>query len=119
VPRKLFTVASLLLCAATAVLWIRSYRVHDRIGVSTSWARYTLHSDHGRLVLMRPPDPGSETGLAWRMAQRISNDDVMWEPYSRGPGTDSYRLRSHIRRNSDTWAMYDRFDFRGGCCPRA
>lgn len=108
---------SLLLCVAAAVLWVRSYRVHSRVGVSTSRARYTLHSDHGRVTLTGPPSRGPEDALAWQMARRINNDEVLWElnPIWRGiGGKPYYYLQPHIRRHSDTWAMDRHFDSRGG-----
>lgn len=110
-------VLSLALCIASVVLWVRSYKVRSRVGVSTSKARYTLHSDHGRLTLTGPPKRGPQDALAWQMARRISNDDVLWEPVSRHSTIgrkEIFFLQPHIRRNSDTWAMYLYSDFRGG-----
>ena len=74
-----FAVAvSLVLCAATAVLWVRSYRHPGRFGISTPHARYTFHSTGGRVALYRPPDPAPQTALAWQMVSQICNDDIVW-----------------------------------------
>jgi hypothetical protein len=50
------------------------------------------------------------------MAAKIDNNDLLWEPIShRQPdGTMYYYLQSHIRRNSDTWRMYDTFGWKTG-----
>ncbi|MDB5354200.1 MAG: hypothetical protein JWN24_653 [Phycisphaerales bacterium] len=114
---KFLPILSLLLCAALCVLWVRSYRVRDRAGLCIRDARYTIHCDHGRLMLTGPPNPGPADALARQMAARISNDEVQWEPvfrWKQADGTYSYLLQSHIKRASDTWAMYCEFDFKGG-----
>ena len=120
VRRRLFIVlsaASLLVCAAAAVLWVRSYHAHSRVGYSTTQARYTLHSHRGRLTLTRPPDPGPQDRLACQMAMKISSNDVLWEPISHRQGDGSgtvYYLQPHIRRGTDTWAFYLQFDWNTG-----
>src|SRR5215208_3981531 len=80
--RRLFTmlsVMSLLLCVAAVVLWVRSYRVHQRLGYSARDARYTLHLDGGRLRLTRPPpsDPAGEARLE-SDCRELRNQHLDW-----------------------------------------
>jgi 4-amino-4-deoxy-L-arabinose transferase-like glycosyltransferase len=53
--RRLFNIlaaASIVLCVATAVLWVRSNWYDDRIGYTRESWQWTLHSVHGHLVAM-------------------------------------------------------------------
>jgi len=84
--RKLFTFTaglSLLLCAMTVVLWVRSYHTPDRLGLSTARGRFTLQSEGGRIWLRGPPPPGSAAAesKAWAIVARFDNRDVSWEVY--------------------------------------
>jgi hypothetical protein len=49
--RTSFAVASLLPCAAAAVLWARSYLVHDAVAVTAEDRVVPLHSVGGRFVV--------------------------------------------------------------------
>ena len=110
------TCLSLLLCATTAVLCVRSYHHHDRIGLSTSEARYTLHSINGHVELTRPPNVGPQTALAWQMASRITNDDYALTGVSylsayaiqarpqKGSGVDQMRRKFNSNRSLNSVA---------------
>jgi hypothetical protein len=70
---------SLLLLVATVVLWVRSHRTRDRFAFSTHSARYTIHSNRGRLSLTAPPpsastlDPKAKDAVA-----RLKNSQFYW-----------------------------------------
>ena len=82
--RGLFSLAwalCLLLCVYTAVLWVRSYHVRDRCGLSTSGGRYTVHSYQGRFVLTGPPPPAgaASEASARQIVAGVRNRDIYWE----------------------------------------
>ena len=110
-------VVSLLLCLTTVVLWVRSYGHRARIGFSTSDARYTLHSNQGRLVFTQPPVAGPQTPLAWQLAGKIRNDDVVFTGVAHpnnGDGPWVYLVRLRWQAESGTNKMRKVFDFRTG-----
>ena len=82
------TALSLLLCLATIVLWVRSYRLPSRVGFGARHARYTVQSTRGRLVLMRSPAAGPLDGAAKRFTARLRNDDPDWVYYSQRVGLE-------------------------------
>ena len=71
--RRLFTIASamsVLLCVATAVLWVRSYWTADVILLPKAewWRRYTVNSDFGTVIV-------------WTEVLRPPSDKPYWEGY--------------------------------------
>lgn len=103
--------ASLLLCGATVVVGLRSYHHPSRFGISTSQARYTFHSAAGRLALYRPPDPGPQNALAWKIASQISNNDAGWRVLV---GSAGFRVMYQFRPGSPSSQMITAFPFPGG-----
>jgi hypothetical protein len=93
--RKLLTVScllSLLLCLATVVLWVRSRRVHSRVGYSTSQARFTLHSVDGALIFSGPP-AGTDDPKVRDLVSGMSNSDVVFKLGGGGGGIKSWDFR--------------------------
>jgi hypothetical protein len=80
--RRLFTFASalsLLLCAATGVLWVRSYHHGDHMGRIVHSARYTLRSEHGALVLYAPPpELKAKAQNSDALAGAILSEKIQW-----------------------------------------
>ena len=82
--RRLFTfasAASLVLCAATVVLWVRSALGTDRVAARVGQARFTLRSVPGHLVLLGPPAAVAASGLPEptfrRSVERLRNDEIL------------------------------------------
>jgi hypothetical protein len=108
VIRRLFTLLSalsLVVFAATCVLWVRSYSRPARLSVGTARGRLTLHSDHGRLGLARPPDPGPDDARATAFVAGLTNDDIEW-----------LARAAAVAPRFRTASMFDfrMFDWRGG-----
>ncbi|HEX8912637.1 MAG TPA: hypothetical protein VF796_09795, partial [Humisphaera sp.] len=82
--RRLFAVlcaASLLLCAGACALWARSHHVADRVSRLHDGERYTVASERGRVVLLRPPPAAGDAkaqAAAAALAAALANDDVFW-----------------------------------------
>jgi hypothetical protein len=79
-PARFLSALSLLLFAATVVMWVRSYRHTDRITWLTRAGRQTIRSSHGSVGLLAPvlPAPSAsrtsaETQAGWRL-----KDDLQW-----------------------------------------
>src|SRR5689334_22916369 len=72
-----------LLGVTITMCWMRSYQHHSRLGVSTGFGRYTLHSSNGKLTLTTPPprpmrgDPNAQV-----VFNAMSNYDVGWDTYT-------------------------------------
>jgi hypothetical protein len=99
--------------------------VHGRIGYSTAAARYTLHSDHGRLTLAGPPAKGPAAGeaRARELLAGARNSDYAWSTYElyrsadarrRGEAPDAVLPRSEPRPGTAGWELYRSFNWRGG-----
>lgn len=84
------TALSLLLFAAVAFLWLRSYLVapgaEDHASAYVPWrhARYTIRSEKGRLTLYAPPAASGAWSrpvatTAERLVPILRNDQVVWE----------------------------------------
>ena len=72
--RRLFTMLSalsLLLCAATAVLWVRSYRVRSSVQFAHRDRLWEVASDRGRLWLDNAPQLRRELDHATRERARV------------------------------------------------
>jgi hypothetical protein len=81
VKRRLFNFAaalSMLLCVATVVLWVRSYRVHDAVAWAEAGALYhTLDSGWGRIAWKRAEPCPYDLPAQWRSEGiRISGAQV-------------------------------------------
>lgn len=113
--------------AGLAVGWLgwRSYRVHDRMGHSTAAARYTLHSDRGRLTLAGPPPRGPPAGeaRACELLARARNADYGWSTYESFRSAEARRLgqgptdilpRTEPRPGTPSLELFRSFNWRGG-----
>jgi hypothetical protein len=85
-------VLSVALAGGVVWMWVRSYWVHGRVGFSTKEARYTLHSERGRLRLMGPPGKGEayDEYVARTVAGDLKNAYVGWVFYNEGRGSSVY-----------------------------
>ena len=75
------SVASLVLCVATGVLWVRSYRACDRIVFCGSERAFALNSEHGALDLSDLPQQwvNRQAGWSW------TADELRSRPVQRPP----------------------------------
>src|SRR5215213_8048618 len=79
-----FCLLSLLVCGATAVLWVRSSagRGDEKGDVArfhTPRGRYVFSSRRGRVVLYGPPPTQGVKGKsAWALAATMNNDHITW-----------------------------------------
>ncbi|MDB5357642.1 MAG: Oxidoreductase [Phycisphaerales bacterium] len=71
---------SLLLCAATIVMWVRSYHHQDRITWLTRAGRQTIRSYDGGLGLFAPglPAPSATRAAAETRVSWLLKDDLEW-----------------------------------------
>lgn len=109
--RRLFNAASavsLLLCAATAVLWERSYRHSDGFSFWTSRGFLELASRRGDFVLDNQPQQELDRQWLWRINRRM---DALAQR--------SRELSGSIQQANDRWKRApDRFE-KGGAAGAA
>src|SRR5688500_698850 len=75
-----FCLLSLLACIAVGWLWWQSYRVAPgHVTFRPGAERYTVRSEPGRVVLLRPPpaEPGLPSELR-SLIDTISDADLLW-----------------------------------------
>jgi hypothetical protein len=76
------SVFSLLLCVATAALWVRSRSREDLVSRVIHGDRYTLISKESRIGLYAPPPPAKDPQVrkaAEDVVAALNNDQVWWE----------------------------------------
>jgi hypothetical protein len=74
---NLLTCLSLLLAAASAALWVRSYVAHDVVCVSRGWRHVVIHSLAGA-IFVTDNDPVTE--LPWSVSHE-REDVVLYDNY--------------------------------------
>jgi hypothetical protein len=83
--RHLLTLLSLLLCVATCVLWVRSYRNYDHITWMAREGRHTLRSDQGAFGLFVQPRRAANANYT-RVAQILKHDPTWFIQGKAAPG---------------------------------
>src|SRR5437763_2010894 len=105
--RNLFTLVcalSLLLAAAVAFLWVKTFDDRWRLfGFSRDEEKYSLLSEAGQLVIVGPPREEVIDPLGRKLIWKMSNADFEWSEI----GSDY--VGGEVRRDTPTWLVYQRF----------
>src|SRR5438552_2857270 len=98
------TVLSLLLAAAIAIAWIKSFNSDWTLfSFSKDGEKYSLRSSAGQFVLIGPPSEQVLDPLPRSLIGQMSNADFDWSEI----GSDY--VCGAVRRDTPTWLVYQRF----------
>jgi hypothetical protein len=98
---------SVVLCALSADLWVRSTQSEIHFSYHTSSARYQLASSHGFVTIYGPPGDGTDDAADMALAGRMSNDDFAWgAPVLRN---GKWLVEGDVRPGSATFEMFEKY----------
>src|SRR3954469_20586863 len=104
----LLTILSLLLCAATVTLWVRSYRDRGDERWFTDGAdttRYLVTSETGTVTLLGPPAIGPGDAAARAVVQQMRNTSVRLMTATPVPGQSVVVMNIYVCGNGGIMSM--------------